>query len=73
MSTEVKASLFGLLEAKLKQLLEADPNLKVFVTGHSMGGALAAVFSAALSANEPDSGTDEREWVSPKVWASRSF
>ena len=66
-SVEINSSLFGLLSAKLRQLHEADPNLKLFITGHSMGGALSAIFAAALSVNEPDSGADEREWIAPKV------
>ena len=46
-------SLFTLLQMRLQMLARDKPNAEVFVAGHSMGGALAAIFAAALRLNAP--------------------
>ena len=60
-------SLFGILQAKLGSFYQANPQAKIYIVGHSMGGALAAIFAAALSINEPQDGGDTIHMVGPTV------
>ncbi|XP_057860715.2 triacylglycerol lipase OBL1 [Cryptomeria japonica] len=43
---------YNVLHKKLKELLEAHKNAKFIVTGHSLGGALAVLFTAMLFVND---------------------
>ncbi|XP_024543842.1 uncharacterized protein LOC9654181 isoform X1 [Selaginella moellendorffii] len=43
---------------KLKELVKANKSAKVYITGHSLGGALATVFTAMLFYNKEDSVTE---------------
>jgi hypothetical protein len=50
--SEQPMSLFSLLQSRLQTIIQGDPAAEVFVTGHSMGGALAAIFARTLTLNE---------------------
>ena len=64
--SERPVSLFGILQTKLSGMFQGDPQAKIYVVGHSMGGALAAIFAAALSITEPNI-TDTTNMAGPKV------
>ncbi|GLJ29405.1 hypothetical protein SUGI_0579720 [Cryptomeria japonica] len=49
-----KPLAYFVLCQKLKTLLQIHKNAKLIVTGHSLGGALAILFSAMLFVNEED-------------------
>jgi hypothetical protein len=48
---------YEVLRNQLVEYLSLNPNAKLYVTGHSLGGALAAVFTGALL---HDDGREER-------------
>ena len=65
--SERPVSLYGILKTKLSSMFQGDPQAKIYVVGHSMGGALAAIFAAALSITGPDIGADITNMAGPKV------
>ena len=45
--------------AKVNELLKKHPKAKVYITGHSLGGALSALYAGMLFFNKEDAVTDK--------------
>eukprot|EP00245_Coleochaete_scutata_P005512 TRINITY_DN19146_c0_g1_i1.p1 TRINITY_DN19146_c0_g1~~TRINITY_DN19146_c0_g1_i1.p1 ORF type:complete len:540 (+),score=64.94 TRINITY_DN19146_c0_g1_i1:142-1761(+) len=50
---EEATPLYFVLREKVLEILESNSDIKLFVTGHSLGGALAALFTSLLVVDSP--------------------
>ncbi|KAG6545544.1 hypothetical protein Mapa_013146 [Marchantia paleacea] len=53
-----KLKAYSFLTSKVKKLMDENPEAKLYVTGHSLGGALAALYTTALYYYNETSVTD---------------
>ncbi|KAJ7557290.1 hypothetical protein O6H91_05G120800 [Diphasiastrum complanatum] len=60
---EEKLIAFDVVTTKVKEILQSHKNAKLYITGHSLGGALACLYPALLFCKKEDQVTDRLDGV----------
>ena len=60
-------NLYYRISNQIQQLLRVNPEYKLFITGHSAGGALATLFGYLLSSEMPDKQINIVSFASPRI------
>jgi predicted lipase len=61
------SNLYHRLSNQIQQLLHVNPEYKLFITGHSAGGALATLFGYLLSSEIPKKEINIVSFASPRI------
>jgi predicted lipase len=62
-----QTNLYHRISNQVQQLLQVNPEYKLFITGHSAGGALATLFGYLLSCEMPDKQINIVSFASPRI------